>query len=188
MESDGVKYDSLGEPLKPQKRIKFSRKLGMKTIEQDQQETSKFSSSRNRSSSSIPAASTPLFSFPIPSTKEFLAGGAGGLGQVLAGHPLDTIKVRLQVQGAAATANQAHFKGPMDCLVQTVRQEGFLGLYKGMAAPLCGVAFVNAVLFSAYGWAKDRIAASTLDSSASLSLSQIAVGKIPVNDVWKQSI
>jgi hypothetical protein len=32
-----------------------------------------------------------------------------------------------------------------------------LGLYKGMAAPIVGVAAVNAVLFSSYGWFKELL-------------------------------
>lgn len=33
-----------------------------------------------------------MTTIPLPSEKEFLAGGLGGIGQVLAGHPLDTGK------------------------------------------------------------------------------------------------
>ena len=44
----------------------------------------------------------------------------------------DTIKVRLQ------TSNKAQFRGPLDCLAQTVRKEGVRGLYKGASPPLVG--------------------------------------------------
>ncbi|ORX85442.1 solute carrier family 25, member 20-like protein [Basidiobolus meristosporus CBS 931.73] len=77
--------------------------------------------------------------------KDFLAGSFGGMAQVLVGHPLDTVKTRLQIEGASS-----RFKGPLDCLFQTVRHEGFLGLYKGMASPLVGISAVNALLFAAY--------------------------------------
>ncbi|CAK5262079.1 unnamed protein product [Mycena citricolor] len=46
------------------------------------------------------------------------------------------------------------FKGPMDILAQTVRKEGFLALYKGMASPLLGIAGVNSLLFASYGISK----------------------------------
>ena len=59
----------------------------------------------------------------------------------------------------------------VDCLLQTTKHEGIVGLYKGMAAPLVGVAFVNAVLFSAYGWCKSI----QTSSNHELSLWQIAL-------------
>lgn len=40
-------------------------------------------------------------------------------------HPFDTIKVRLQ------TSSKEQFKGPIDCLLQTIRKEGVNGIYKG---------------------------------------------------------
>jgi solute carrier family 25 (mitochondrial carnitine/acylcarnitine transporter), member 20/29 len=48
------------------------------------------------------------------------------------GHPFDTIKVRLQ------TSPKSQFHGPVDCLMQTLRKEGFTGLYKGATPPLVG--------------------------------------------------
>jgi len=38
--------------------------------------------------------------------------------------------------------------------MQTIRKEGFFALYKGMAAPLLGVAGVNSLLFASYATAK----------------------------------
>jgi len=84
----------------------------------------------------------------ITSTKhsliaDFLAGGFGGACLVAVGHPLDTIKVRLQ------TSNQ--YKGFLDCFTQTLKREGPLGFYKGMAAPLIGVTPMYAICFFGYG-------------------------------------
>ncbi|KAF6752183.1 mitochondrial carrier domain-containing protein [Ephemerocybe angulata] len=79
---------------------------------------------------------------------ELLAGSVGGAAQVLVGQPLDTIKTRAQV------APKGMFKGPMDILSQTLRNEGFFALYKGMASPLLGVAGVNSLLFASYGISK----------------------------------
>ena len=44
----------------------------------------------------------------------------------------DTVKVRLQ------TSERSHFKGPLDCVLTTVRNEGVRGLYKGATPPLLG--------------------------------------------------
>ena len=49
---------------------------------------------------------------------------------VLAGHPFDTIKVRLQAEGTLST----RFQGPLHCVRETLAHEGVRGLYKGMAA------------------------------------------------------
>ena len=51
----------------------------------------------------------------------------------------DTIKVRLQ------TTDKSKFKGPLDCLVQTVRNEGVRGVYKGATPPLVGWMFMDSV-------------------------------------------
>ncbi|KAG8833241.1 hypothetical protein FRC17_011072 [Serendipita sp. 399] len=82
---------------------------------------------------------------------ELIAGSVGGAAQVLVGQPLDTIKTRAQI------APKGMFKGPMDVLFQTVRKEGFFGLYKGMASPLMGIAAVNSLLFAAYNVSKRAI-------------------------------
>ena len=54
-----------------------------------------------------------------PRTRNFIAGYFSGMALVLAGHPFDTVKVRLQTEGKTG-----RFKGPLDCLMQTVRNEG----------------------------------------------------------------
>merc|ERR1740131_344818 len=86
----------------------------------------------------------------VSPTKDFLAGGFGGVCLVAAGHPLDTIKVRLQTQ----SVSNPLYKGTWDCCVKTVKAEGFLGLYKGMAAPLLGVTPMFAVCFLGFGIGK----------------------------------
>ncbi|XP_028397785.1 mitochondrial carnitine/acylcarnitine carrier protein-like [Dendronephthya gigantea] len=68
--------------------------------------------------------------------KNFLAGGVGGIALVFAGHPLDTIKVRLQTQPKVAPGELPQFAGTLDCAKKTVVKEGFRGLYKGMATPI----------------------------------------------------
>lgn len=57
------------------------------------------------------------------------------------GHPFDTVKVRLQ------TTDKAQFKGPLDCVLQTVRNEGVRGLYKGASPPLVGWMFMDSMYF-----------------------------------------
>lgn len=52
----------------------------------------------------------------------------------------DTIKVRLQTN--------PKFAGPIDCLKQTLRNEGFRGVYKGASPPLVGWMFMDSLYAS----------------------------------------
>ncbi|KIK81230.1 hypothetical protein PAXRUDRAFT_156545 [Paxillus rubicundulus Ve08.2h10] len=102
---------------------------------------------------------------PYTSTlNDLIAGSVGGAAQVLVGQPLDTVKTRAQ------TAPKDMFKGPMDILVKTLRNEGFFALYKGMASPLLGIAGVNSLLFASYAASK-RI----ISPFPELSIQQIAL-------------
>lgn len=51
----------------------------------------------------------------------------------------DTVKVRLQ------TSKDGHFKGPLECVLRTVRVEGVSGLYKGATPPLVGWMVMDSV-------------------------------------------
>jgi solute carrier family 25 carnitine/acylcarnitine transporter 20/29 len=75
--------------------------------------------------------------------KSFLSGGFGGMSLVFVGHPLDTIKVRLQTN--------SQYSGMLDCARQTIAQDGVKGLYRGMAAPLIGIT----PIFATYFWGFD---------------------------------
>ncbi|EFA83131.1 mitochondrial substrate carrier family protein [Heterostelium album PN500] len=98
--------------------------------------------------------------------KDILAGSIGGVGQVFTGHPLDTIKVRLQTQPVGAPL----YSGTLDCLKKTIAEEGFAGLYKGVASPLVGLCVMNAVMFLSYGQAKKIIQG---DSNRELSVAEL---------------
>ncbi|KAJ2766966.1 hypothetical protein IWQ56_003512 [Coemansia nantahalensis] len=70
----------------------------------------------------------------------FAAGIASGATKLLVGHPFDTVKVRCQIEGG-----HGRFRGPIDCIVRTIRQEGPRALYKGASAPLIGWSVMDAV-------------------------------------------
>ncbi|XP_076161910.1 carnitine/acylcarnitine carrier protein colt, mitochondrial isoform X2 [Ptiloglossa arizonensis] len=89
--------------------------------------------------------------------KYFLSGGFGGICTVIAGHPLDTIKVRLQTMPLPGPNEVALYKGTLDCAKKTITREGIRGLYKGMGAPLCGVAPIFAISFYGFGLGKQLI-------------------------------
>ena len=79
----------------------------------------------------------------IDALKDIGAGTCGGIAQVVVGHPLDTIKVRLQAQ----SSHNPIYNGMIDCIQKTIKGEGYKALYKGAMAPLVGSCFMNMVLF-----------------------------------------
>lgn len=68
----------------------------------------------------------------------FAAGMLSGATKLVVGHPFDTIKVRMQTNTS--------FKGPLDCLWTTVKNEGVRGLYKGATPPLVGWTIMDSVM------------------------------------------
>lgn len=86
--------------------------------------------------------------------KYFISGGFGGICTVIAGHPLDTIKVRLQTMPKPKSGESPLYTGTWDCARKTVKREGVLGLYKGMGAPIAGVAPIFAISFFGFGVGK----------------------------------
>lgn len=86
--------------------------------------------------------------------KGFLAGGFGGMCLVLAGHPLDTMKVRLQTMPIPKPGETPMYTGTLDCAKKILAKEGLRGFYKGMAAPIAGVAPIFAVSFMGFNVGK----------------------------------
>ncbi|KAL0271229.1 UNVERIFIED_CONTAM: hypothetical protein PYX00_008393 [Menopon gallinae] len=87
----------------------------------------------------------------------FLCGGFGGICTVILGHPLDTIKVRLQTMPKPPPGVAPMYTSTWDCARKTFKYEGVRGLYKGMSAPLTGVAPIFAFSFFGYSFGKDVV-------------------------------
>lgn len=132
-----------------------------------------------------------LASVPSSALVDFVAGTAGGIASLLASHPFDTVKTRLQAQhaaapspvasasaaaragerapllpssaSAAAAAADHHYRGAVDAFRVIVREEKVVGLYKGVTSPLLGVALMNAAIFGTYS-----LCLRTLQHGASL--------------------
>lgn len=94
---------------------------------------------------------------PVGPIKYFFCGGFGGICTVLAGHPMDTVKVRLQTMPVVGPGETPLYTGTLDCIKKTIHKEGFKGLYKGMSAPLTGVAPIFAISFFGFGLGKKLI-------------------------------
>ncbi|KAF7728063.1 hypothetical protein EC973_006700 [Apophysomyces ossiformis] len=58
----------------------------------------------------------------------------------------DTIKIRLQTTGSS----ENRFKGPLDCLLKTIRKEGPQALYKGATPPLVGWVFMDSIMLGTF--------------------------------------
>lgn len=108
---------------------------------------------------------TPL----VAAFKDIASGTIGGIAQVVAGHPLDTVKVRLQNQ-VEVPGQAKQFNGMLDTFRKTVQIEGFRGLYKGATSPLAGAMAHNAGVFFSYGQAKKWLASRSHSTEDKLSL------------------
>ncbi|KAF8534343.1 mitochondrial carrier domain-containing protein [Trichophaea hybrida] len=75
---------------------------------------------------------------------------AGMIGKVFE-YPFDTVKVRLQSQPEELPLR---YRGPIDCFVQGLKQDGLLGMYRGISSPLVGAAAENSCLFFSYNLAQ----------------------------------
>jgi len=82
----------------------------------------------------------------------FTASSIAGLIAALAATPIDVIKTRLMNQKKLkGNINSAHiYKGSMDCLVQTVKHEGFFALYKGLLPLFLRLGPWNIIFFMTY--------------------------------------
>ncbi|CCX34821.1 Similar to Amino-acid transporter arg-13; acc. no. Q01356 [Pyronema omphalodes CBS 100304] len=87
----------------------------------------------------------------ITAAKDIAYGSlAGMIGKVIE-YPFDTVKVRLQSQ---PDTRPLLYKGPLDCFLQGVRQDGIRGLYRGISSPMVGAAAENSCLFFSYNLAQ----------------------------------
>ncbi|XP_068203985.1 mitochondrial carnitine/acylcarnitine carrier protein-like [Palaemon carinicauda] len=86
--------------------------------------------------------------------KNFLAGGFSGITAISTGQPFDTIKVRLQTQPLPELGQKPLYQGALDCTIKTIKNDGFLGLYKGMAVPLMAATPIFAVSFFGFNFGK----------------------------------
>ena len=111
------------------------------------------SASGSSSSAQSPSASaktvvehTKALDRVISSIKNFGLGAiAGGIG-AFAVYPIDLVKTRMQNQRTLKTGGgPVMYKNSIDCFSKVIRNEGVLGLYKGLGPQLVGVAPEKAI-------------------------------------------
>lgn len=99
----------------------------------------------------------------------FAPGAVGGVCCVAIGHPIDLVKVRMQVGGAEIK------NSTIGMLRGIFAKEGVPGLYRGVQAPLLAVTPAFAVSFWSYDVAVRAIVQhSNLDNPNQMTLSQVA--------------
>ncbi|KAH8377798.1 hypothetical protein KR093_007174, partial [Drosophila rubida] len=72
------------------------------------------------------------FDSPDSRIVQFVAAMTAGLCGALLSTPADVIKSRIMNQPTDENGRGLHYKGMIDCFTKTVRDEGFLALYKGL--------------------------------------------------------
>lgn len=76
--------------------------------------------------------------------KDVVCGSIAGVVGKYIEYPFDTVKVRLQSQPHHLPLQ---YTGPLDCFTKSLKQDGFLGIYRGISAPLVGAAVETSCLF-----------------------------------------
>jgi ornithine carrier protein len=76
--------------------------------------------------------------------KDVVCGSVAGVVGKYIEYPFDTIKVRLQSQPDNLPLR---YTGPLDCFKKSLQRDGFLGIYRGISAPLVGAAVETSSLF-----------------------------------------
>ncbi|GLE04388.1 hypothetical protein PINS_up015727 [Pythium insidiosum] len=99
--------------------------------------------------------------------KDLNAGTVGGVAGIIAGHPLDTIKVRLQTEAVPGAS-------VLSTLREILRHEGPQGLFKGLLSPVLSNAPINAVVFGVQGSVARSIRESTGEAALTPSQHMIA--------------
>lgn len=88
------------------------------------------------------------------------AGAFSGIFSKSLIYPLDSIKKRLQVQGFEEARNKfgstREYRGMIDCTLKIIREETFLGLYKGYLPSIYKAAAVTALNFAFFEYFVDK--------------------------------
>ncbi|GAB1319977.1 Mitochondrial succinate-fumarate transporter [Madurella fahalii] len=114
---------------------------------------------------------------PPTAATNLIAGGGAGMMEALVCHPLDTIKVRMQLSRRGRQPGMPK-RGFLRTGIEIVRKETPLGLYKGLGAVLTGIIPKMAIRFTSFEWYKQLLASRETGvlSGQSLFLAGLAAG------------
>lgn len=80
---------------------------------------------------------------------KLLAGGCAGAFKTVLLYPFDIARTRLTAD-TAAKGSKKLYNGMIDCVMQTAKNEGVAGVYKGMVMSLAGIVPYLGISFTAY--------------------------------------
>ncbi|KAI9310363.1 mitochondrial carrier domain-containing protein [Dichotomocladium elegans] len=93
-----------------------------------------------------------------PILTHLVAGGAAGFMEACTCHPLDTVKVRMQLAKKAQRSASGKRLGFLGVGVRIVKNESFWALYKGLGAVIAGIVPKMAIRFSSFEMYKGALA------------------------------
>ncbi|KAK3369454.1 mitochondrial carrier domain-containing protein [Lasiosphaeria ovina] len=94
---------------------------------------------------------------PPSAATNLIAGGGAGMMEAMVCHPLDTIKVRMQLSRRGRQPGLAK-RGFLRTGIEIARKETPLGLYKGLGAVMTGIVPKMAIRFTSFEWYKQLLA------------------------------
>ncbi|KAI8971708.1 mitochondrial carrier domain-containing protein [Mycotypha africana] len=112
-----------------------------------------------------------------PLVTHLVAGGAAGFMEACTCHPLDTIKVRMQLAKNTARSATGKPLGFLGVGAKIIRHESFWALYKGLGAVVSGIVPKMAIRFSSFELYKQWMADNTGKvSTTAVFLAGLAAG------------
>lgn len=103
---------------------------------------------------------------------EILCGSAAGAAGKIFEYPFDTSKVKVQTQDHV----HPRYRGAIDCLIKTFREEGLRGLYRGVSTPIVAAAAENATLFFTFDTSMRALRNSGMGETAKAFVSGMISG------------
>lgn len=95
---------------------------------------------------------------------------------MLAGHPLDLIKVQLQTMPKPAPGEPPMYTGVVDCVRKTIATQGLRGIYRGVMPPLIGITPIFAICFWGYETGQQIVRSFSNDPEPDMNEAASAAG------------
>eukprot|EP00002_Diphylleia_rotans_P027459 TRINITY_DN5505_c0_g1_i2.p1 TRINITY_DN5505_c0_g1~~TRINITY_DN5505_c0_g1_i2.p1 ORF type:complete len:189 (-),score=42.21 TRINITY_DN5505_c0_g1_i2:35-601(-) len=111
-----------------------------------------------------------------PAWQPFVSGGLSSMTAAVVTHPIDLVKVRMQLRGEGASSGGSAVKmGTVQTLRHVAQSEGVSALYKGLSASLLRQATYSSARIGIY----NGVAAKLKDSDGSISfMNRIVAGLV----------
>jgi solute carrier family 25 oxoglutarate transporter 11 len=105
---------------------------------------------------------------------EFLLGGAAGMTGWLFAHPMDVVKIQMQLAGEGAKEVPKHYRSIVSATIHIAKENGFKAFYKGLSAALTRQAVYTTCRLGLYNTLMKQF--SSLNKSAGSKAAVVRVG------------